>query len=131
MGFPWYLKPDLFLHKELLDTQKSLSQAARDSSATDRKQDRQIKALEQRVAELEAQLLALETFLSEKGILPPPPEEDPPEAAVSGQLQANGAALFPARTARSIACPCCGKCQVGDLDFCVSCGTPFRYENEA
>lgn len=76
MGFPWYLKPDWLLHAEMLDAQEALAQSADSSRAADQKQDQQIEALNRRVAELEAQLLALETLLSEKGILPPPPQEE-------------------------------------------------------
>ena len=133
MGFPWFLKPDLLLHKELLDAQEALAQSAGNSSAADRKQDRQIQALEQRVAELEAQLLALESFLSEQGILPPAEEPAPatPAPSAPGQLLEDGSARFPARTERTVACPRCGKCQLGNRDLCIACGTPFRYENDA
>lgn len=135
MGFPWFLKPDLLLHKELLDAQEALAQSAGNSSATDRKQDRQIKALEQRVAELEAQLLALETFLAEKGILPPAEEEaaaaeSGPKCSAPGQPQEDGSVRFPARTERTVVCPRCGKCQLGNRDLCIACGAAFRYENE-
>lgn len=126
MGLPWFLKPDLLLHAEMLDAQEALTQSANSSHATDRKQDREIEALKKRVSELENQLLALEMVLSEKGILPPPPQEE----AVPAQLPEEGPVLFPARTEQSIACPRCGKCQLGNRDFCYACETPFRYENE-
>ena len=35
VGFPWYLKPDLFLHAEMLDKQEELESAANSSYATD------------------------------------------------------------------------------------------------
>lgn len=120
------MKPDLLLHAEMLDTQNALSQSASSSYAADRKQDWEIEALKKRVSELEDQLLALEMVLSEKGILPPPPQEE----AVPEQPPAEGPVLFPARTEQSIACPRCGKCQLGDRDFCYACQTPFQYENE-
>lgn len=126
MGLPWFLKPDLLLHAEMLDAQESLARSANSSHATDRKQDREIEALNKRVSELESQLLALETLLSEKGLLPPPPQEE----AEPAPPPAEGPAVFPSRTERTIACPRCGRCQLGNRDFCYACETPFRYENE-
>lgn len=126
MGFPWYLKPDWLLHAEMLDAQEALAQSADSSRAADQKQDQQIEALNRRVAELEAQLLALETLLSEKGILPPPPQEE----AAPGQPPAGSPAVFPARTDAAITCPRCGRRQKGNRDSCYACETPFRYEDE-
>lgn len=126
MGLPWFLKPDLLLHAEMLDAQESLTQSANSSYATDRKQDREIEALQKRVTELEKQLLALELLLAEKGILPPPPQEK----AAPEQPPAEGPAVFPARTDSTVACPRCGRCQLGNRDFCYACETPFQYENE-
>lgn len=126
MGLPWFLKPDLLLHAEMLDAQESLARSASSSYATDRKQDREIETLKKRISELENQLLALEMVLSEKGILPPPPREE----AASEQPPAGSPAVFPSRTDTTIACPRCGKRQKGNRDFCYACETPFRYENE-
>ncbi len=128
MGFPWYLKPDLLLHAEMLDSQSALAKSAGDAETSVYKQGRRIAELETRVAELEAQLLALEQFLSEKGILPP--GTPAPEAAAPEIPPIGTPALFPARVETSIACPRCGKCQTGNRDFCYFCETPFRYENE-
>ena len=97
MSFPWYLKPDLFLHAEMLDKQEALESAANSSYATDQRQDKEIQSLKKRVTELENQLLALEKILSEHGILPPmPPEPEtpPPDAP----------ARFPSRTLETVAC---------------------------
>lgn len=130
MGLPWYLKPDLFLHKELLDTQESLSRSSIDAEAGIRKQARRIAELEGRVAELEGQLLALEKLLSEQGILPPLPEAPAPETAAPEIPPIGVPVTFPARTDSTVACPRCGKCQLGNRNLCLSCETPFRYENE-
>lgn len=127
MGLPWYLKPDWLLHAEMLDAQDSLSQSVSSSYAADQKQDRKIEALEQRVSELEGQLLALERLLAERGIIPPVPEA---EAAAREPGPAGEPAVFPARTKEVVACPRCGKRQRGDRDLCYACQTPFRYENE-
>ena len=123
MGFPWYLKPDLFLHAELLDKQEALESAANSSYATDQRQDKEIQSLKKRVTELEGQLLALEKLLSEHGILPPMPAE--PAAPPT-----DTPARFPARTLETVACPRCTRRQRGDRNFCYACGLPFLYENE-
>lgn len=128
MGFPWYLKPDILLHAELLDAQDALTRSANSSYATDQKQDKQIEALQKRVTELEAQLLALEKILSEQGILPPLPEE--PAASIPERPPVGTPAVFPTRVETSIACPRCGRCQKGNRDFCYACQTPFQYEDE-
>lgn len=123
MSFPWYLKPDLFLHAEMLDRQEALESAANSSYATDQRQDKEIQSLKKRVTELENQLLALEKILSEHGILPPmPPEPEtpPPDAPTR----------FPSRTLETVACPRCGRRQRGDRNFCYACGLSFEYENE-
>ena len=125
MGFPWYLKPDLLLHAEMLDRQEALDRSANAAYARDRDREKQIEALQKRVQELESQLLALEKLLSEKGILPPLPEEPEPECQDVGEP-----VLFPARTEDVIACPRCGRRQRGDRDACYACGTPFRYGSE-
>ena len=106
MAFPWYLKPDLFLHAEMLDKQEALESAANSSYATDQRQDKEIQSLKKRVTELENQLLALEKILSEHGILPPcrpsrrlrrrtPPPASPPGPwrpwPVPGAAAASGA----------------------------------------
>ena len=128
MGLPWYLKPDWLLHAEMLDAQDSLAQSVSSSYAADQKQDRKIEALEQRVSDLEGQLLALERLLAERGIIPPVPEAEKAAARESGP--AGEPAVFPARTKEVVACPRCGKRQRGDRDLCYACQTPFRYENE-
>lgn len=128
MGLPWYLKPDWLLHAEMLDAQDSLAQSVSSSYAADQKQDRKIEALEQRVSELEGQLLALERLLAERGIIPPVPEAE--KAAAREPGPAGEPAVFPARTKEVVACPRCGKRQRGDRDLCYACQTPFRYENE-
>ena len=111
MGFPWYLKPDLLLHAEMLDKQEALESAANSSYATDQRQDKEIQSLKKRVTELENQLLALEKVLSEHGILPPMPAE--PEAPPP-----DTPARFPARTLETVACPRCGRRQRGDRSLC-------------
>lgn len=124
MGFPWYLKPDLFLHAEMLDKQEALESAANSSYATDQQQDKEIQSLKKRVTELENQLLALEKILSQHGMLPPMPEEPespPPDTP----------ARFPSRTLEPVACPRCGRRQRGDRNFCYACGLPFQYECES
>lgn len=123
MGFPWYLKPDLFLHAEMLDKQEALESAANSSYATDQRQDKEIQSLKKRVTELENQLLALEKILSQHGILPPMPEEPEPPPP-------DTPARFPARTLETVACPRCGRRQRGDRNFCYACGLPFQYETE-
>ena len=126
MGFPWYLKPDLFLQAEMLDKQEDLENAANSSYATDQRQDKEIQSLKKRITELENQLLALEKILSEHGILPPMPAE--PEAPPARPQDAP--AVFPARTEEVVACPRCGRRQRGNRDSCYACGLPFRYETE-
>jgi len=127
MGLPWFLKPDLLLHAEMLDAQEELSRSASSSYATDQKQDREIEKLQKRVTELEGQLLALERLLAERGIIPPIPEA---EEAAPTPPPAEGPVVFPARTEQTIACPRCGRRQRGNRNFCYACETPFRYENE-
>ena len=68
MAIPWYLKPDWWLHADMMDEHYY-------SRVRDENQDKEIDQLRNRVSELEAQLLALERYLSEKGILPPIPED--------------------------------------------------------
>ena len=55
MDIPWFLKPELLLHAEMLDEQEMLRREAGNSYARDHEQDLQIKALQHRVAELEQQ----------------------------------------------------------------------------
>ena len=75
MGLPWYLKPDLFLHADMLDQLDELNSSASSSHADVLRQDKEIERLKTRITELEDQLLALEKILSQHGILPPMPEE--------------------------------------------------------
>ena len=105
MGLPWYLKPDLFLHADMLDQLDELNSSASSSHADVLRQDKEIERLKTRVTELEDQLLALEKILSQHGILPPMPEE-------------------------VIACPRCGRRQRGNRNACYACGLPFQYEAE-
>ena len=128
MGFPWYLKPDLLLHAEMLDKQEALESAANSSYATDQRQDKEIQSLKKRVTELENQLLALEKILADQGLLPPAPE--PSEMKEPPKRPPDAPAVFPARTEEVIACPRCGRRQKGNRDSCYACGLPFQYENE-
>ena len=125
MGFPWYLKPDLSLHADMLDQLDELNSSASSSHADDLRQDKEIERLKKRVTELEDQLLALEKILSQHGLLPPMPEE--PEAPAQ---PLDTPAVFPARTEAVIACPRCGRRQKGNRDACYACGLPFQYEGE-
>ena len=124
MEIPWYLKPDWLLHADMMDEHYY-------SRVRDENQDKEIDQLRNRVSELEAQLLALERYLSEKGILPPIPE-DPgtPEPTAAGSKSAGEPATFPTRTEEKIVCPHCGRRQKGNRNACYSCGTPFLYKDE-
>ena len=123
MSLPWYLKPDWLLHADMLDEQARIDTT---SCARDRDQDKEIEKLQKRISTLEAQLLSLERYLSEKGVLPPLPEEPESEEAVP----VGEPVTFPAKTEDIIACPHCGKKQKGNRSACYSCGTPFQYEPE-
>lgn len=82
------------------------------------RQDREIAALRQRVAELErAQQPAKEPVALAKT---PAAPASPPDAP----------AVFPARTEEVITCPRCGRRQKGNRSACYSCGLPFQYETE-
>ena len=82
------------------------------------RQDREIAALRQRVAELErAQQPAKEPVALAKT---PAAPAAPPDAP----------AVFPARTEEVIACPRCGRRQKGNRNTCYACGLPFQYEAE-
>ena len=104
MGLPWYLRPNLFLHADMLDQLDELNSSASSSHADDLRQDKEIEGLKKRVTELEDQLLALEKILSQHGLLPPMPEE--PEAPAQPP---DAPAIFPARTEVVITCPRCGR----------------------
>lgn len=83
------------------------------------RQDREIAALRQRVAELErAQQPAKEPVALAKT---PAAPASPPDAP----------AVFPVRTEEVIACPRCGRRQKGNRDSCYACGLPFQYETES
>ena len=120
MGFPWYLKPDLFLHADMLDQLDELNS----SHADDLRQDKEIERLKTRITELEDQLLALERVLSQHGLLPPMPAEP-----AAPELPQDAPAVFAARAEEVIACPRCGRRQKGNRDSCYACGLPFQYEN--
>lgn len=122
MGFPWYLKPDLLLHAEMLEQQDILTQASENSYHRDQLQNKQIAELCQRVTELEQQVFALEALLVEKGILPPPPQEQ--------EREPDQPVIFPCRVETPICCPRCGKKQRGNRNFCYNCEVPFIYETE-
>ena len=128
MGLPWYLKPDLFLHADMLDQLDELNSSASSSHADVLRQDKEIERLKTRVTELENQLLALEKILADQGLLPPAPE--PPEAKNTPKRPPDAPAIFPARTEEVIACPRCGRRQRGNRDSCYACGLPFQYEAE-
>ena len=125
MGLPWYLKPDLFLHADMLDQLDELNSSASSSHADDLRQDKEIERLKTRITELEDQLLALERVLSQHGLLPPMPAE--PAAPEPSQ---DAPAVFSARTEEVIACPRCGRRQKGNRDSCYACGLPFQYKTE-
>ena len=128
MGFPWYLKPNLFLHADMLDQLDELNSSASNSHADDLRQDKEIERLKTRVTELENQLLALEKILADQGLLPPAPE--PSEMKEPPKRPPDAPAVFPARTEEVIACPRCGRRQKGNRDSCYACGLRFQYENE-
>lgn len=128
MGLPWYLKPDLFLHADMLDQLDELNSSASSSHADVLRQDKEIERLKTRITELEDQLLALEKILSQHGILPPMPEE--PEDPEASNLPPDATAIFPVRTEEVIACPRCGRHQKGNRNACYACGLPFQYEAE-
>ena len=126
MGLPWYLRPNLFLHADMLDQLDELNSSASSSHADDLRQDKEIEGLKKRVTELEDQLLALEKGLSLHGLLPPMAEEEPETPETPQDIPA----VFPARTEEVIACPRCGRRQKGNRDSCYACGLSFQYENE-
>ena len=123
MSVPWWLKWDYFQYRDLEEMQDQLNRSASSSYSTDRQQDKEIEKLRKRVSELELQLLALEKYLAEQGILPPLPEESDPEPT-------SGPISFPSRTEEPISCPVCGRRQRGNRDCCFSCGVKFQYEDE-
>ncbi len=53
MGLPWYLKPDLFLHADMLDQLDELNSSASSSHADVLRQDKEIERLKTRITELE------------------------------------------------------------------------------
>ena len=126
MGLPWYLKPDLFLHADMLDQLDELNSSASSSHADVLRQDKEIERLKTRVTELENQLLALEKILADQGLLPPAPE--PSEATDTPKRPPGAPAVFPVRTEEIIACPRCGRRQKGNRDSCYACGLSFQYE---
>ena len=126
MGLPWYLRPNLFLHADMLDQLDELNSSASSYHADDLRQDKEIEGLKKRVTELEDQLLALEKVLSLHGLLPPMPEEEPETPETPQDIPA----VFPARTEEVIACPRCGRRQKGNRDSCYACGLSFQYETE-
>lgn len=45
MGLPWYLRPNLFLHADMLDQLDELNSSASSSHADDLRQDKEIEGL--------------------------------------------------------------------------------------
>ena len=68
MSWPWYLKPEILLHRDLVEGQMDLEFQANRKDRLDQEQDRQLADLQKRVRELEQQLLALETVLDRHGL---------------------------------------------------------------
>lgn len=96
--------------------------------------DDAILLLQQRVAALEAELLAVEKLPAERGITAPMLQEFLKEAARRAQQEKSpsqpaGTVHFASRTDKTIACPHCGKRQRGDRNACYSCGTPFLHDH--
>lgn len=120
----WYLRSRWVKDQCLLETMED--QERSDALAETRHQRTQenFQRLEHRVTELESQLLALEAYLSELGVLPPQPEPEGPWTAPAG----GAPVTFPCRTEELIACPVCGRRQRGNRDACYNCGTGFQYE---
>ena len=110
-------------HRALFERDEDLNRSISNAHAADRQQDKEIERLQRRVTELEQHLLALEKYLSEKGILPPLPEEAAPELSAEP-------VIFPSRTEETITCPVCGRRQKGNRDCCYSCGVKFQHESE-
>lgn len=81
---------------------------------------REIDALKQRIADLEAAQPHVE---SEENLHEEVASQD--EAIVS-----DGAAQFPTRVKEDILCPRCKARQPGNRNLCYSCGLPFSYEDE-
>ena len=111
MSFPWYLKPEILLHRDLVEGQMDLEIQANRKDRRDQDQDRQLADLQKRVRELEQQLLALETVLDRQGLIPPQPEPEQPAQTDDAP------AVFPARTSDPVTCPRCGKQQRGDRNL--------------
>lgn len=122
MSFPWYLKPEILLHRDLVEGQMDLEIQANRKDRRDQDQDRQLADLQKRVRELEQQLLALETVLDRQGLIPPQPEPEQPAQTDDTP------AVFPARTSDPVTCPRCGKQQRGDRNLCFFCSLKFQYE---
>ena len=110
-------------HRALFERDEELNLSISNSRAADRQQDKEIERLQKRVTELEQHLLALEQYLSEKGILPPMPEASEPDSS-------SEPVVFSTRTEETITCPVCGRRQKGNRDRCYSCGVKFQYEDE-
>lgn len=95
-------------------------------AAARRHYDAEVDALRRRVEELEAALnVGSETPAENAGT-----EAVEAEATEKELRQEGDPAHFAARTQDVIACPRCGKRQIGNRDLCYSCGLPFVYDKD-
>lgn len=132
MNHPELFLPQWILNEKILDTQSVLEYQFQKEIKS---KDDAILLLHQRVAALEAELLAVEKLLAERGITAPMLQVLLEEEARRAQQEespsqpAGTPVHFASRTDETIACPHCGKRQRGDRNACYSCGTPFLYDH--